>query len=169
VRPVCAVASVIALVGGVTLVAMRPGRYAEQGYALVSTKTTPRFFNRAEVALIRRTATTLPAGAVVLGDPSNGSAYIYSVSGRRVVFPHLTGTWGAERDYVKDHFGQLTTDPAVCHDLQQLGARYFYYDPVTYRDLNNYTGLTRGLDLRDGLTAVDSGGGATLYRITACG
>ncbi|MDR0945396.1 MAG: hypothetical protein LBM66_04455, partial [Bifidobacteriaceae bacterium] len=35
VRPVCAVASVIALVGGVTLVAMRPGRYAEQGYALV--------------------------------------------------------------------------------------------------------------------------------------
>jgi hypothetical protein len=57
----------------------------------------------------------------------------------------------------------------VCQALGRLGVEYLYTDPVTYFNLDNYASLTARLDLSHGFEPVDQGGGAAVYRITACG
>ncbi|MDR2348745.1 MAG: hypothetical protein LBD90_09100 [Bifidobacteriaceae bacterium] len=160
----------IGLVSALALTAARPFRMHAVYFDLRpgAIPAERRFFDADELAMIQRLPEELPPGAVVLGDPTNGSAFLYSVSGIPVVFPHVTGSWDAPRRYLSEHFGELGRDSGVCAALAELGVEYVYLDPVTYWDSDRFAEMTTGLEAEGNLELIDSGGSAGLYRITAC-
>ena len=114
-------------------------------------------------------------GAVVLGNPSNGSAYLWSVAGVRVVYPSRPEPPGGDLLWLGRHLDEIGTNPRVCGILAQRGARYYYTDDTV---ADGATGGGReplwgqALDRlpRQYLEAVDRtpDGAVTLWRITAC-
>jgi hypothetical protein len=125
-----------------------------------------------EIAMIDRVGEVLPPNSITLGNPFNGSAYLFSMSDRSVVFPHLTGTWSADENYLMTHFNELNSNPRVCALLNKHGVHYFYDDSRIYFKGNaqevRFSKLS-AKGLGSGLTEIDHGGTARLYRITACG
>lgn len=129
-----------------------------------------------ELAMIRRAGAELPADAVVVGDPSNGSSYLWSLSGVKVLFPGRPAPRsGSELRWVGEHLGELATDQRVCEILRSRGVGYYYSDsadpdgqegraPLWGKDWNV---PSRALEL------VDEGDSAAIWRIrwdqTPCG
>lgn len=70
----------------------------------------------------------LPQGAIVLSEPTNGSAYYWSLTGTDVVFPSLRRNSEPDRLYVAEHATEIRSDPEVCAALGRLGAHYLYLD-----------------------------------------
>jgi hypothetical protein len=161
---VLAAAAVAALVVAI----IKPIRFAGGDYALISDSQRPRYVNQAELDLIGRLPGELQPGQLVLGNPANGSVLIYSISGQPVVFTHVAGSWGKDRNYLLNHFQELETNPAVCQVLNKLKVGYFYADPVIYRGMDEFDSLRLTEQIKPGLELVDQGGGAQIYRITAC-
>ncbi|WP_203233845.1 DUF6541 family protein [Actinomyces sp. 565] len=126
-----------------------------------------------ELDFIRRIGGALPDDAVVLGDPSNGSAYLWSVTGTKVLYPSRPRPSTAELRWLGENADQIETDPRVCEILNRYGVEYYYSDDA------EPDGLTGGVRKplwgealarvpRSALEEVDSQGSATLWRITAC-
>jgi hypothetical protein len=117
-------------------------------------------------------AETVPEGEVVAANPFSGGALAYALGGTTVLFPHLTGSWDADRELVAGRLNRLDGDPAVCSALERLGVRWVYEDEMLYSPDYSGQGFFRGLvDLEDvpGLTAAAALDGITLYRIDGCG
>jgi hypothetical protein len=171
VRAWIAVVAGLGLISSVALTTARPFRLHAAYYDLDTTGTAAerRFFDRDEFALIERLAGRLDPDLAVLGDPANGSAFLYSVIGQPVVFPHLTGSWDQPRRYLKEHFADLGRDPAVCAALEELNVGYVYLDTRTFRGDDRFAAMTQGLAVDGALELVDRGGSAAFYRVTACG
>lgn len=122
-----------------------------------------------ELGLLARARRDLPAGSVTIGNPFDGSALLYAIADRRVVFPHVTAAWTPTELYLGKHFDRLDSDPRVCRALAALGVRYFYFDPHVYYHGNPVERTFSGLvPPPHGLTEIDRGGTAVLYRITGC-
>src|SRR5690606_29172528 len=115
---------------------------------------------------------SLPSGAVVLGNPFTGVAMLYAVSGIDVAYPHLSGSWGEDADFLAEAFDRVESDPRVCEALEAEGIEYVYDDDLLYwpehPNVEDYSGLEDVDRLGSALELVDSGGGAAVYRITAC-
>lgn len=131
-----------------------------------------------ELALIGRAASRLPADAVVVGDPSNGSAYLWSVGGVEVLYPSRPKPPEGDLRWLGEHLDEIGTNPRVCEILRERGALYYYSDDVVQ---DGTTGGGRQalwgepLDRlpQRYLERIDSassgrGGTATLWRITGC-
>ncbi|MDR1394181.1 MAG: hypothetical protein LBJ62_09490 [Bifidobacteriaceae bacterium] len=171
--PIAVVVSV-GLLSALALTVARPFRLYQAYYELNPAAATTsqaddrRFFDQAELDMMWRLDQELDPAGLVLGDPANGSAYLYSLIGQPVVFAHLTGAWDQPRRYLKEHFGDLGTDPKVCQAINQLGIEYVYLDGKTFRDNESFSQMTSGLRIEGNLEMVDQGGSAAVYRITAC-
>jgi hypothetical protein len=152
------------------LAGLRPARVAEFGFALASTPQRPRFFDAAEWAMINRLGGELEPGAAVLGNPANGSAYVYATAGVPVVLPTVAGTWGADRWLLIEHLGEWETNPRVCEVMGELNVRYLYSDAQTYYNITDYAHLQQAIESLDPATLreVDHGGTATVYEFTGC-
>lgn len=126
-----------------------------------------------EITLLRRAPEALPADAVVLGDPSNGSAYLWPVAGVRVLYPSRPLPPAGDLVWLGENLRRIGTDPEVCRILTERGVGYYYTDDAP---VDGTTGGVRtplwGQDLvrlpREYLERIDSQGTATLWRITAC-
>jgi hypothetical protein len=165
-----AVVGVIGLASAVALAVARPFRlhlvyYDPSASGAIGLR---RFFDDEEFAMMQRLAGELEHSSAVLGDPGNGSAFLYSLIGQPVVFTHLTGRWDEPRRYLLEHFADLGKDPKVCDALDELGVDYVYLDSRTYNDSDQFAALTDGLDIAGQLELIDQGGTAALYRITGC-
>ena len=127
--------------------------------------------------LIQRSRGTLPDDAVVLGAPSRGATYWWSLGGVHVVYPTRAG---ADEDTPEDALASVwptlgQEGSEVCTLLNRLGVRYFY----SSSDVTASGSETGSAPLRwdsaltqvpaEGLELVDSEGSASLWRITACG
>ena len=128
-----------------------------------------------EIALLERMEQITPSDAVILGDPANGAAFAFSVAQRHVVFPQLGPSNQSEAQRtLRFGFHQLTTEPAICDAVRELGVTHFYQDTATTADgakvSEDWPGLTTPVtpEMLEGLEVVDVGGTATLYRVTAC-
>ncbi|MDR2372693.1 MAG: hypothetical protein LBD77_01040 [Bifidobacteriaceae bacterium] len=160
----------LGLASAVCLTAVRPFRvhllYYDLGVSAAAAER--RFFDADEYAMIGRLAGELDPGAAVLGDPANGSAFLYSLAAQPVVFTHVTGKWDEPRRYLLEHFGDLGHDAGVCSALAELGVEYVYLDSRAYGGIDTFADMTNGLTVEGNLELVDSGGAAAVYRITAC-
>ncbi|WP_341472743.1 DUF6541 family protein [Actinomyces wuliandei] len=175
-----AVAGVLALICSVALVVNAVGR-AGMHERVVAVAYQPQhltwtaMLSPGEADFIREAAGQLPSDAVVLGQPTNGSAYFWSLTQTPVVFPTLRFYSEEDRRYVAARAAYVQVDPEVCQALDRLGAHYYYYDadptegdppgggkaPQWHNQLN--------LIPDEALTPVASDGVHTLYVISACG
>jgi hypothetical protein len=124
-----------------------------------------------EEALYVKLATQIPAGETVLGSPFTGAQFSSIWSGHVVAIPHVTSNPPADVKLVSTDFKSFTTDPAVCAALKRLkvGAVIDDFDRFWPTDARqaDYSGL---VDLYDtpGLTPIDYGASATIYRVGDC-
>ncbi|WP_109473709.1 DUF6541 family protein [Ornithinimicrobium cavernae] len=126
-----------------------------------------------ELAMIDRADEVLPADAVVLGEPINGSPYLLARSGVQVVYPQLTPIAGSpERELLAEQFNRWYLDPDVCQVVRELGVTHVYADDLTFEEGGKWEETTPGLRVidtdRPGFELVDEGGQASIWRFTGC-
>jgi hypothetical protein len=140
-------------------------------YTMVDDQDRSPMLTASERDFFSRIGTWVPEGEAVAGNPWTGSALIYGLGGRPVVFPTLSPPADGAQRIVARHLRDVADDPRVCPALEELGATYAVESgQVEFpEDEDNfvYPGLT---DLRgvDGLELVASSGPTRLYRVTAC-
>ncbi|MDO4899367.1 DUF6541 family protein [Actinomyces sp.] len=126
-----------------------------------------------EIALFERAASVLPRDAVVIGSPSLGGSYLWSIGGVSVAYPMRAapsaGTPQAALLSTWPNLGRST-----CAALHELRAAYFFIDtdPTAAGSQTGTAPLRWDEPLtrlpETGVELVDSQGGAQLWRITAC-
>ena len=133
----------------------------------------PGMATNAELAMLRRMPRTLPADALVVGDPIAGAAYTEVIGQRQAVFPQLSMASKDEesQQVLAFHFNEIHTNPRVCQVVRDLGITHFYQDADGYYYNQLRSDRSPGLydvDTTQGFDLIDDGGTARLYRITAC-
>ncbi|MHA7220756.1 DUF6541 family protein [Arthrobacter sp. RHLT1-20] len=126
-----------------------------------------------ELALLGRLDRHVPPGAVIVGNPWNGSSLAYALADRRALQFHILGAIPLSAQLLYDRLRDAATDPAVCDAVRELNVGYvldFGHHEVNFGDERRdvFTGLD---DLAGSGAAelIDSQGTARLFRITACG
>ncbi len=135
----------------------------------VTPSPTSRYVSADEYQLMLRLRAELPRDAKVIGDPGNGSGFIYAISGVPVVFPHLLVTDTAAMTQVRNHLFDKTEIPKNCAALAELGAYYyadFGHGHYSFSGPDYYPGLSPVK--RWMMALVDQQGDARIYRITIC-
>jgi hypothetical protein len=169
--------ALLMLVGAALVLVVTRGGYAAnregylaQSYALTPDHETSPLVTTGELSLFREVPGIVPAGVMVAGNPWTGSALVYALADRPVVFPHVEATWDPTRMVVAERLRDVATDPEVCQAVRDLGIGYALEggEPLWPDDrAETYPGLD-DLDRAQGFEQVDSQGPTRLYRITAC-
>lgn len=126
-----------------------------------------------ELAMIERTAQTLTADDLVIGDPAAGASLVYTLSGRNSVWKYPAVTQDKEDDwYLVRNFYNYKNDPHVCELVRKYHITHFYKDVSGFFN-GSYTWKLRpgmyGVDTNnDGFELVDTGSTAQLFKITYC-
>lgn len=127
-----------------------------------------KFVTPDELALFLRLHEEIPEDSLIVANPWNGSAFIYTLSDREVLFPHLKGVFPEGAVALADSFGEditvtcsLIDSLGVTHVVSSSNDLYRGGGPEYFKKLD---------DLEDSsiLTELDREGGATLFEITGC-
>lgn len=123
-----------------------------------------------ELELMERLPETVPADAVLLGNPYTGAALSYAIGDRKAAQMHILSYVSPELQKIYDDLGAVETDPGVCSAVRTEKAFYVldFGSEEVHGGSHTPAGL-RHLDENPGVQPVDRQGGVTLYRITACG
>ncbi|HEX2131191.1 MAG TPA: DUF6541 family protein [Actinophytocola sp.] len=119
-----------------------------------------------------RIAERIPEDALVAGNPFNGSAMLWAMADREVLFPHFRGKHSPEQEYLARHMDDAATDPRVCAAAKELGVDYLLVGEAEFRPVDRKWEYYDGVDdprSAPGFELVDSFSGNKLYRLTACG
>ena len=133
--------------------------------------TASSILSNDEYKLLARIDSEVPAGAVVVGNPWNGSSLVYAFADRKVLRFHLSQQGTAAEMLVEEKLNTANADPAVCNAVRELNVKYVLDFGEQYLlnhpDSKDFEGLQ---DLADSGTVelVDQEGPAKLYRVTAC-
>lgn len=118
-----------------------------------------------------RIAEEIPEDSLVAGNPFEGSAMLWALADREVLYPHFRGRHTADQTYLAGHLDDITRDPKVCAVVDDLNVDYLLIGGVRFRTSDTqwdyYDGLRDPAGAR-GFELVDSSGPSRLYRITAC-
>jgi len=123
-----------------------------------------------ELELMERLPETVPADAVLLGNPYTGAALSYAIGDRKAAQMHILSYVSPELQEIYNDLGAVETDPDVCSAVRNENAFYVldFGSKEVHGGSHTPAGL-RHLDRNPGVQLVDSQGEATLYHITACG
>jgi hypothetical protein len=158
------------------LVLATGGLYPDDRYARVGAGYDPQGSEQVLVTdqmreFFDRIAKKIPEDAVVVGNPFEGSALLWALEGRKVLFPHFRTTTNEAQDLVAKHLDDLMTDPAVCDAVNRLKVDYLLIGGAEFRTRAKrweyFTGLSDPAG-RKGFELVDSSGPSKLYKITGC-
>ena len=129
-------------------------------------------FDSGELDMMRRLASEVPRGEVVIGDPAVGTAFLPAVSDVKVVWPYMGFSFSdPDGKYLEQHFSEIRYDPRVCQIVRDNNIHYYYQDRISWFNGAPTTKWRPGLyavDVSRGFTLVDQGGTASLYRIDEC-
>lgn len=125
-----------------------------------------------EFTLYEELPALVPDDKVVAGNPWDGSAWAYFVSGKRVLFPHVLAAMDEDEALIARSFRTAASDPAVCAAAERLNVEYaINSDELIYLpgNPNNqaYPGLA-DLDSAPGFQLVSEVGANRLYKLVAC-
>ncbi len=111
----------------------------------------------------------IPLDVAVVGDPSNGSALLYPLTGRHVVFTSIGPVADPTASLIGEHLREAASRPDVCAALTHWEVGYVVDSSRDYwgRQVTTTAGMVRMAGV-DGFEPVGSRGRYTLYRITAC-
>lgn len=124
-----------------------------------------------ERKLLDRLDEEVPEDALVIGDPWNGSASVYSIAHRKTLFPHMTAPLSEDAATVAA--GLRDMGPEACSYLDRLGVDYVLdfgdpYFPTYRKELSQQFAGLRDVGENPVLQEVDHEGDAALYRVE-CG
>jgi hypothetical protein len=129
------------------------------------------YLSGADRAFLEGLGEWVKPGQVVIGSPWNGSALVYALAERPVVFAHLSGSWSADGLFLAKSLAGAARDPQVCAAVHRLGVRYALDGPRSFwagdRRQEAFKGVVN-LSGRPGLTQIAKGGRYTLYRLDGC-
>lgn len=166
--------SLAVLVSVVAAVLMVPALHSDEKGAVEPEefKDSRYSFDGGELDMMRRLASEVPRGEVVIGDPAVGTAFLPAVSDVKVVWPYMGFSFSdPDGKYLEQHFSELRYDPRVCQIVRDNNIHYYYQDRVSWFSGAPTTKWRPGLyavDVSRGFTLVDQGGTASLYRIDEC-
>ncbi|MFC4854715.1 DUF6541 family protein [Actinophytocola glycyrrhizae] len=138
--------------------------YDQAKWDQLATEDTERFFARIK--------DEIPEDALVAGNPFNGSAMLWTLADRPVLFPHFRTEHSADQTTIAGHLIEVGTEPAVCAAVRAVGVDYLLVGNIRFRPHDPYWNYYRGLadpGAAPGFELVEADGGNKLYRITACG
>jgi uncharacterized protein DUF6541 len=125
-----------------------------------------------EQAFFARVKQLVPPDSVVANDPWDGSALLWALADRRVLFPHMGLTATDDQKYLAQNLNSAAVDPTVCQIVEKLHVGYLLIGDHTFwpwdQRTQDYPGLadpghTKGFQL-----VAASGDKLRLYQITAC-
>ncbi|MBE9925729.1 hypothetical protein G8C93_07460 [Cellulosimicrobium cellulans] len=170
---------VLAVLAGLVLVVLLPRTtlfkdsydYVGHRYLLSSESTTGTLVDESEMQLLDEVEQIVPEGAVVAGQPWDGSVLVWALSDRETLFPHLRMPLDGDRGVVAGRLNEAADDPQVCEAVSRLGLEYvldmggenFWGD-----DGARFAGL-EGLVAAGVAEEVARVEDSRLLRITACG
>lgn len=125
-----------------------------------------------EFQLYKELPTVMPDDGVIAGNPWDGSAWAYFVSGKHVLFPHVLAAMDDDEALIAKSLNEAASNPEVCAAARRLNVEYaINSDELIYLpgNPNNqaYPGLT-GLDKAPGFQLISEVGANRLYRLVAC-
>lgn len=125
-----------------------------------------------EYKLYSELSDLVPQGAVIAGNPWDGSAWAYFVSGRHVLYPHVLAAMDEDEALIARSLRNASTDPAICKAAERLHVEYaINSDELIYLpgNPNNqaYPGL-EDLDQAKGFQLIAQVGANRLYKISGC-
>jgi hypothetical protein len=167
-----ALAAVAVLVGSGGLYARTHASSVDDAYTVLPPGSS-QLLDAAERAFFDEVAALVPPDAVVAQNPWTGSPLLWSLTGREVLFPHLTGNWTSDQAALARRLNRLAVEPAVCEVADRLDVGYLLVGAVDFWPGDpraaGYPGLTApGTGQGFRLVAADGSGNA-LYEITGCG
>ncbi|MGR4009511.1 DUF6541 family protein [Leucobacter sp. 1207-22] len=157
------------------LLASTQGAGAHAGIQYVSSKyessgEAAYLLDNDERAILERLPETLPADAVIISNPWNGSALAYAIAGVPVLTPHASGNYDPRITELSSELKYGT--PRACELVDELNAHYVldfgtkYVFQGTKRAVP-FLGVT-DVSLSDMFTELDREGEAVLYEVTGC-
>lgn len=114
----------------------------------------------------------VPEDKVIAGNPWDGSAWAYLVSGRHVLFPHVIPFMDTDKMLIANSFRDALSNPEVCAAAQRLKVKYaINSDELIYLPGNpnnrNYPGLEK-LEEAPGFKEIARLGANRLYELEGC-
>jgi hypothetical protein len=173
-RPALALALPVALgtVVAVATAAQAVPDNAKTVGAQFSTSGAYTFVSAAKLQFLQTVARLVPASALVADDPFEGTAYLYSLSGTRVLFPQAgTGTDNAELTDLAHNLVRLGKDPVTCALVRRYGVGYMVVGPDDYlakQQLPGFYGGVANPGRNSGFRLLAADGPLRLYKITSC-
>jgi hypothetical protein len=128
-----------------------------------------------EQAFFAKVKQLTPPDAMVANNPWDGSALLWALADRRVLFPHLEVVTTADQQFLAQHLDDAASDPKVCAAANRLHVGYLLVgDSVFWQAwddrVKDYPGF-RDPGPRDKAFQLiaSSGPKLKLYQLTACG
>ncbi len=142
-------------------------------YVIPQSQPSLDYVDPAEQAFFAKVKQIVPEDAIVANNPWNGSALLWALADRRVLFPHLDIRTTAAQRYLAAHFNQAATDPMVCSIADSLRVHYLLIGDHTFWPWDNrtkdYPGLTAPGPGNGFRLVASAGENLRLYQLTACG
>lgn len=158
------------------LIVASRGLYVRDHADFIASRYTPpsdtNLVDSGEQAFFARIAPLIPPDSVVAQNPWTGSALLWALDGRRVLFPVMSGQWTPDQLYLAQHLRDAARDGQACAAANRLGVEYLLVGRADFWPTDprpaQYPGLTSpepdaGFDL-----LASDGGGNQLFRLTAC-
>lgn len=125
-----------------------------------------------ELQLYEEIETLVPEDKVIAGNPWDGSAWAYFVSGRHVLFPHILSPMDHDKALIASSFRDVLSNPQVCEASKKLDVEYaINSDELIYLPGNpnntKYPGLER-LGEAPGFKEIARVGANRLYKLEGC-
>ncbi|HVV23048.1 MAG TPA: DUF6541 family protein, partial [Pseudonocardiaceae bacterium] len=127
----------------------------------------------AEEAFFAAIKKDIPPDEMVANDPWDGSALLWALADRRVLFPHMGISTTPDLRYLAAHLVDAATDPRVCAAADRLHVGFLLIGDATFWPWDgrtkNYPGIVDPHGRRGFQLVASSGDHLKLYRLTACG
>lgn len=146
----------------------------QDAYVLPVGDPSVDFVDPSERAFFAEVGQHTPPDAMVANNPWDGSALLWALANRRVLFPHLEVTVSADELYLAKHLNNASQDPKVCEAANRLHVGYLIIGDGGFwpwdKRVHDYPGFADpGADNKAFQLILTYGPGLKLYRLTACG
>lgn len=149
------------------------GKHTQVVAALYQTKDPSlEIVDPAEQAFFARVKRIVPPDAMVASNPWDGSALLWALADRRVLFPHLQIAMTPNLVYLAANYNLGSTDPTVCRIAGRLKADYLLVGDHTFwpwdARTGNYPGMADPAPGSGFQLVASSGDDLKLFQLTGC-
>jgi hypothetical protein len=135
-----------------------------------STSGDQAFTSPQKLEFLQTVARLVPGSALVADNPIEGTAYLWALTGTRVLFPQVEPSSNRDMAYLAGNLVKIGRNPRVCDLVRQYDIGYMVVAPDLY--LNPwpeafYAGIANP-DHKPGFRLLAADGPIRLYKITMC-